>query len=246
MHFHEINLQKSDFYQTKNTITEFAQLRPSMPIKWIFYFILALAIIVVFVKFFFTRYFNELWRSFFNLNNAMQMMRQQDLVFSVPGFLLSINFYVAMALFFFLHLHRQKLQIAFNELWLIPALVAVIMGYILFRFLIYRISILLFSNKNILQSISFIDLLQMEFTGIILVPTILILAFGSVAVAQIFWYIAFAMLAAIAVYRLITAWRIGGHLLFDNLFHFILYLCTVEIAPFLILLKWIQQWSVLK
>ncbi len=246
LHFQTIAIESSEFYHPQKTKTEYAEVKPAMPEKWLFYIILGLAVIVVFVKSVFARFFVELWKSFFNFNNALQMMRQQDISFSVPGLLLSINFYVAMATYLFLNIHQKKLQISFNELLLIPILMAFIIGFVLFRFAIYQFSIVLFNRKNELQAVSFIDLLQLEFTGIIMVPMILLLAFGSPAILQAAWIGSYILLASILIYRTIVAWRIAGSLLFANLFHFILYICTVEIAPVLILLKWVQQWSVLK
>jgi len=240
LHLSKIDISKSAFSKTKNVITEIPQLRPLSPEKWLFYFILLLAGIVVFVKSVFTRYFNELWRSFFNLNNAMLMMRQQDIAFSVPGLLLSINFYIAIAIYIFLKIHQQKIHLPINDVALIGVLVLFIMGFIMFRFFIYRASMLMFNKKSELESISFIDLMQLEFAGIIMVPTILVLAFSSSAVVEYLWAASYLLIIIILGYRLILGWRIGGRLIFQNWFHFILYICSVEIAPILIIIKSVQ------
>jgi hypothetical protein len=241
----KIDLAQTAFSDTKNVITEIPQLRPLSPEKWLFYFILLLAGIVVFVKSVFTRYFNELWRSFFNLNNAMLMMRQQDIAFSVPGLLLSINFYIAIAIYIFLKIHQQKIHLPINDVALIGVLVLFIMGFIMFRFFIYRASMLMFNKKSELESISFIDLMQLEFAGIIMVPTILVLAFSSSTVAEYLWAASYLLIIVILGYRLILGWRIGGRLIFQNWFHFILYICSVEIAPILIIVKSVQYAIVL-
>lgn len=241
----KINLTTTAFSNTENTITEIPQLRPQSPEKWLFYFILALAAIVVFVKSAFTRFFNELWRSFFNLNNAMLMMRQQDIAFSVPGLLLSINFYVAVAIYIFLKIHQQKIQIPLSDIAIIGILVLFIMSFIMFRFFIYRASMMMFNKKNELEAISFIDLMQLEFAGIIMVPMVLVLAFSHVAISDYLWMASYLLIAAILGYRLILGWRIGGRLIFQNWFHFILYICSVEIAPVLIIVKSVQYAIVL-
>ncbi|MFM2224153.1 MAG: hypothetical protein RJA07_355 [Bacteroidota bacterium] len=245
MHLTKIDLTKTEFSNSTKTITEIPQLRPTLPEKWLFYFILFLACIVVFVKSFFTRYFNELWRSFFNLNNAMLMMRQQDIAFSVPGLLLSINFYIATAIYLFLKVHQLKWQLPVSDISLISILVLLIMCFIMFRFFVYRASMVMFSKRNELESISFIDLMQLEFVGVILVPIILILAFGSPVLTQYIWLASYLLISVALVYRLILGWRIGGRLIFQNWFHFILYICSVEIAPILIIIKSVQYAIVL-
>ena len=241
-----INVQSSEFNHSQKTNNEFAERKSITPQKWLYYIILLLAIIVVFVKSIFTRFFVELWRSFFNLNTALQMMRQQDISFSIPGLLLLINFYIAMAAYFFLKIYQNKVQLSFNELLLIPSLMLLIIGFVLFRFSVYRLSVILFNRKSEIQTVSFIDLMHLEFTGIIMVPMILLLAFANQNILQVLWIASYIMLGAILVYRTITAWRVVGGIMFSNFFHFILYICSVEIAPVLILLKWVQQWSALK
>ena len=246
LHIAHIDFTSSSFFQTEKHKNEFNALRPALPEKWLFYFILLLTSVVVFVKTFFTKYFNEIWRSFFQLNFALQMMRQQDVVFSLPGILLSMNFYLVGSTFLFLNIHRQKAHILFSELWLIPTFFVVILFFVFFRFLVYRLSVLLFPQKSILQQISFLDSIHIEFAGIVLVPLVLLVAFASPILANIAFYSSALILLAIGVYRIITCWRIGGALMFNNLFHFILYICSVEIAPVLILLTLAQQWLVLK
>ncbi|MEN9523156.1 MAG: hypothetical protein RL065_1533 [Bacteroidota bacterium] len=245
LHLTKVEITHNIFSKTKNIVTEIPQLRPTSPEKWLFYFILFLAGIVVFVKSAFTRYFNELWRSFFNMNNAMLMMRQQDIAFSVPGLLLSVNFYVVIAIYIFLKIHQLKIHIPINDIGLIGVLVLFIMAFIMFRFFIYRASMMMFNKKTELESISFIDLMQLEFSGIIMVPMVLVLAFGSSTITDYLWIASYILTATILGYRLILGWRIGGRLIFQNWFHFILYICSVEIAPILIILKSVQYAIVL-
>jgi hypothetical protein len=245
LHLTKLDLSNSELAKVKNIKTELIQLRPALPEKWLFYFILFLALIVVFVKSFFTRYFNELWRSFFNLNTAMLMMRQQEIAFSVPGLLLSINFYIATATYIYLKIHQYRLQFPFNDFVLIGLLVLFIMCFILFRFFVYKGAVIMFSKKSELQSISFIDLVQVEFAGIILVPVNLVLAFGNPILTEYIWYLSYLLIAAALVYRLILGWRIGGRIIFQHWFHFILYICSVEIAPILIIIKSVQYAMVL-
>jgi hypothetical protein len=245
LHLIKLDISNSALSKVKNIKTELSQIRPALPEKWLFYFILVLVGIVVFVKSFFTRYFNELWRSFFNLNTAMLMMRQQEIAFSVPGLLLSINFYCATATYIYLKIHQLKVQLPFNDFVLIGLLVVFMMCFILFRFFVYKGAINMLSKKNELQAISFIDLIQVEFAGIILVPINLILAFGNPILTEYIWLLSYLFIIAALFYRLILGWRIGGKIIFRHWFHFILYICSVEIAPILIIIKSVQYAMVL-
>jgi hypothetical protein len=119
------------------------------------------------------------------------------------------------------------------------------MCFILFRFFVYKGAVIMFSKKSELQSISFIDLVQVEFAGIILVPVNLVLAFGNPILTEYIWYLSYLLIAAALVYRLILGWRIGGRIIFQHWFHFILYICSVEIAPILIIIKSVQYAMVL-
>jgi hypothetical protein len=75
-----------------------------------------------------------------------------------------------------------------------------------------------------------------NFLGILLIPINAILIY-SFSPTLLFFYISFALLFAVIITGLITSIKTHQTLIKHNIFYFILYLCALEIAPFIILYK---------
>ncbi len=75
-----------------------------------------------------------------------------------------------------------------------------------------------------------------NFLGILLIPINAILIY-SFSPTLLFFYISFALLFAVIITGLITSIKTHQTLIKHNFFYFILYLCALEIAPFIILYK---------
>jgi len=75
-----------------------------------------------------------------------------------------------------------------------------------------------------------------NFLGVLLIPINAFLIF-SFSPTLLFFYIIFALLFIVIIIGLITSLKTHQSLIKHNLFYFILYLCTLEIAPFIILYK---------
>ncbi|NJN77358.1 MAG: DUF4271 domain-containing protein [Saprospiraceae bacterium] len=73
--------------------------------------------------------------------------------------------------------------------------------------------------------------------GIVLLPIIIFVAFTSSNTHTPLLYFALSVVLIIYLFRMIRSLLIVNKYLIHNKFHFFMYLCTVEIAPILILLK---------
>ena len=234
-----IDFRQNIFFQKHLLREEIVQKRPEFPSNYLFYFILLLTGVVVLVKTFFTKYLNDLFRSFLNLQTAQQVMRQQDLRFSFPAILLMGNFYLALGLFFFLN-GSYNHYFLLKQYWLYPVFSLSIAAFFSVKVFLYQFSITLFAPKSEVRSIVQMDFLLAEVAGIIMIPLLLIVGFADANVRSYMWMGAWILLGLILLYRYILSWRMAGSILFTNFVHFIVYICCVEIAPVLIILKIIQ------
>lgn len=73
--------------------------------------------------------------------------------------------------------------------------------------------------------------------GIGLLPIITLIAFAPSSSHEIILYITLILVGFVYVFRTIRSIIIGNKYLINNKFHFFMYLCTVELAPIVILLK---------
>lgn len=77
--------------------------------------------------------------------------------------------------------------------------------------------------------------------GLVLFPINFIIAYVPPDYVKIFLLAGILSLLIIIVYRVYIGLILGRKYIFESFFHFLLYICTVEIAPFIILLKFLAQ-----
>lgn len=179
------------------------------------------------------------WRGFLNENGLTLAQREAGgLVGNTPYLLFYASFLLNAGLFIFL-VTRVFASEEYNN-W--P-----------FLFLCITLAVILFLAKHLLVAIlaglfpiaqevrrySFLIMVFNCVLGLFLVPFNILIAFAGEA-ATVKQFVAFWTLGLVALfyaYRGWRSWRIGRKFLLADQFHFLLYLCTVEIAPVLLLIK---------
>ena len=94
----------------------------------------------------------------------------------------------------------------------------------------------LFEIDKLIDQYLFQKISYKNFIGLFLVPVNLILLF-SITPSLIILYIIIFLLLIVNIMGLITTIKTHQSLIKRNLFYFILYLCTLEITPYVILYK---------
>lgn len=115
----------------------------------------------------------------------------------------------------------------------------VMLCYILFvgvKFLLERIIAVLFNGEEVLRPYHYHKLMFRNFLGMLLLPINALFAYSFVPDKNTVMgiLIFFALLNAFSIGNIIRRYE---KLITSNLFYFILYLCALEIAPYLILYK---------
>ncbi len=75
------------------------------------------------------------------------------------------------------------------------------------------------------------------FLSLVLLPLNIFIAYSPDSVKEIFMYSAFGMIALVYLVRSLRSLSVASPFLMTDQFHFLLYLCAVEIAPIMILVK---------
>jgi len=176
------------------------------------------------------------WRGFLNDNGLAVAQREASgFVDITPYFLLYGNFILNAGMFMFL-LVRVFRRETFNNLPFLLLCFAVAAVIFLSKHFILSIAGWLFPVEKEVRRYNFLVVLFNCVLGLFLVPFNFLLAFSSnYSYFWVFW-----TLGLVAVFYLYRSYRSGGissKFLADNHFHFLLYLCTVEIAPVLLLVK---------
>jgi hypothetical protein len=173
------------------------------------------------------------WRGFLNDNALTQAQREATgIVGSTPYYLLYLNFLLNIGLFIFLVIR------CFNNA---PFLFICLLGgagIFLSKHLIFSTIRYLFPIESEINRYNFLIIIFNCILGLFLVPFNFMIAFGSESFYQgllVFWVL--GLVSIFYIYRSLRALNIGTKFLVSDQFHFLLYLCTVEVAPVVLLAK---------
>lgn len=178
------------------------------------------------------------WRGF--LNESSLTLAQRDasgFVGSTPYYLLYLNFLLNAGVFLFL-ITRFFRRETYNNFWFLIFCIIVTSIFFLSKHLMVKIMAQITPIEKDLRRYQFLMLIFNCVLGLFLLPFNLVIAFGTDT--GYYGFLVFWTLALVAIffgYRAFRALPIGLKFLGENTFHFLLYLCTVEIAPLVLVVK---------
>jgi Domain of unknown function (DUF4271) len=183
----------------------------------------------------FSSLIKKVYRAFTNDNILKLLHREQRDIIAFPYVLLYIFFFVNFGIFSFL---------TFNYFGFVPKSLNILL------YCIAGVSLLFFLKHVLLKTVEYIFPVQKEIKqysfslvvfssilGFALVPFNIIAAFASPALAKIALYGGLITVFGITVFCILRGLFIASKYLSFHKFHFFMYLCTVEIAPVLVVLK---------
>lgn len=178
------------------------------------------------------------WRGFLN-DNALTVAQREasGLVGSTPYYLLYLNFLLNVGVFIFLVTHFFTNE-RFNNLTFLLLCMVGGAGIFLFKHLMLTALRWLFLVEAEVRRYNFLILIFNCVLGLFLVPFNFLIAFSQDANYEailVFWVL--GLVGIFYAYRGLRASSIGSKFLASDQFHFLLYLCCVEIAPVLFLIK---------
>lgn len=201
--------------------------------------IIILVALVSFLYSFYRRRLALLFKTFFNWKVAKQIIRYERVYSHPVNVLLFIVFLVSTPLFYSLSYQaiEESPEIKIINLALVIAFFTI--SYLLFKFLLYKLSAWLFEINNLIEEYIFQTNLFTKFFGVINLMLIILLLFSPVNKLLIIG-ISLSALFIFLVIQLIRGVLIGSQKVIP-LQLIILYLCTFEILPWLIIGKWVKN-----
>lgn len=205
--------------------------------SWLFTILTLQFILIVYLRVAFIRYAEEQYRSFFNLNISQQVFREQELSMPFPALLLTLNGILSYGVLLYLGLKH------FNMLaWLTPgtmflASLLIIFGTAAFKYILMWFTGVVFPFRDEVNFYNFNFFLNIKILGALLLPINFMVAYAPQELTQ--WTIIGALgVIAIAYLGLaVKGLAIAKNYLAFHKFHFIVYFCSLEIAPVLVFAK---------
>lgn len=202
----------------------------------LFYAILGITFLLALTKMIFPRYFNQVFWFFLHpndrKNNVSDQIRGQNVL---PSLLLNL-FFVLTGGLFLTQIIRPNLPGA--NFWTSWAILSLLLASVyLVKYLVILVSGWLFGAPVAATIYNQIVFSINKIIGLVLLPATLLICYGATdSLGQVFNTI-LVIIVILLIYRYIASFLLIKGKLKVSAFHFILYLCAVEIIPLLLVYK---------
>jgi hypothetical protein len=201
-------------------------------------FILLMASIafLVFLFVLFRGFIKKAFRAFSSDNLLRQFKRDMRIGIDLPYVLLFINYLINISIFIFFSFREARLP-GYNH-------------YVQFLILLGLVAAIHFGKQLLLNFTAFLLPIQKEIGlyvfsivvfgavfGILILPINVMLLYGPEDSSSAVQIILLVMLAGMLVFRYLRVAYLSSRFLLLNKFHFLLYICSVEVAPVLITIR---------
>lgn len=199
--------------------------------------IILIFILLANIKVNFSRYLNQILRATFTYSEENKLYRDHNALVDRVYFILNIIFILTGGIYCLLifKLNNPVLYAA-SPYKIVFGSILVILALYIFKYLINKILGFILNQQKVFNEYLHSIFIYFKVTGIILLPIISIASFISSPADKVFLYIGLAIIILIYISSIFRASRI---MLQKDvlLFYWILYLCTVEFLPYVLLYK---------
>jgi hypothetical protein len=213
------------------------QLKKAKSRDTFFYLIAGLVLLLACLKYFYSRYFSNLFRVFFNTSLRQNQITDQLLQAKLPSFLFNIFFVISSGIYAYVLLSHYHLTNAANE-WVFVFSSIALIGLVYFiKFCTLKFTGWITGLNEAVDIYVFVIFLINKILGIFLVPFIIFLSFSE---PQIVTIAALVSLMSIGIFLLLRFFRSYGlvqNQLKISKFHFFLFIAGLEILPLLLIYK---------
>lgn len=206
---------------------------------WVFGIALFSALLIIIVKVYFQKYLSIVLTSAVNFQLADKLIREKNILVRRVFVILNINFLAATSLYIYLLINRLGIQSPnFNGFLLYLLVFALLFSILFIRLFFLNFVAGLFDSRPLFREFIHNTYLLNKNLGLYLLPLVLSIFYLQGIYAEIIFYTATFLVAFSMVYRYLRSIQI---ILKHKVFYFytILYLCTLEILPALVGLKFV-------
>lgn len=214
------------------------QIRKRHPQDSFFYLLAAIAMALGFFRFFYTRYFNNLFRVFFNASLRQSQLTDQLLQSKLPSLFFNILFVFSGGMYAYLLLRYYYQGILEMNFWLVLFYCTLSLGIIyLVKLFTVKFTGWLTGYRDVTDIYVFIIFLINKILGILLVPFSVIIAFSVPTLASAAIIISLLLLSLMFLLRFFRSYGLLQQKLKISRVHFFLYVVGIELLPVLLVYK---------
>ena len=219
------------------------QLRNNVSPIWLFPALILILIDFTWLRVFYTKYFAQMLQAFSNNNLTNQIVRDENILVQRASVYLSFSFYLVAALFLYLvSIHygwsMGGLGTGFSRFIFFAILVS---AFYTLKFLILKFCGWLFDQDRETATYIFNTFLINNVLSIVMLPIIVLLAYHQGLHASVLITISLILVGLAFLYRIYRGILVGVNAPGFSPLYLFLYLCTLEIAPLVVLIRIVQQ-----
>ena len=202
---------------------------------FLFWSLLTMLIFFALLVTLFRSLLGKIYRAFTNDNILKLLHREQGHFVTFPYLLFYLLFFISGGIFIFQIGHYfEVIALRFSDLTYCILIVAAV--FVVKHFLLKLVGNIFPINREI-RIYSFTIVIFSIILGIALIPFNVLMAYAPPFFAQIAVYLGLLAVFALYSFRSLRSLFIASKYLGFHKFHFFMYLCTVEIAPVVVLVK---------
>jgi hypothetical protein len=194
-------------------------------------------LLLAFLKYFFNRYFTNLFRVFFNTSLRQSQLTDQLLQAKLPSLLFNLFFTISGGLYAYILLSHFQLILSDKNWVLIFSSMALLGLIYLVKFSTLKFTGWVTGLTEVTNTYVFVIFLINKIIGIFLVPFIVILSFSDIAIVKIAILISLMSIGIFLLLRFFRSYGLLQNQLKISKFHFILYIMGIELLPLLLIYK---------
>jgi len=203
----------------------------------IFYVALGIVMLLAFLRFFYTRYFNNLFRVFFNTSLRQSQLTDQLLQAKQISLFFNIFFVITGGFYIYLLLTHFNWVVPANPLLLISICTLTLATVYFMKFVILKFTGWLTGYKEAANTYLFIIFLINKILSVLLLPFVVIIAFAAPVVQYPAVLISILLVGLMFLLRFLRSYGLLQSQVKVSRTHFFMYIIGIELVPLLLIYK---------
>lgn len=203
----------------------------------IFYILLVVIAALSFLRFFYLRYFNNLFRVFFNTSLRQSQLTDQLLQAKLPSLFFNIVAVISGGLFSYFLLKYAGVFLQSNPFTVIIVCSLCTGAIYLLKFITLKFTGWVTGYKEVTNTYIFIIFLINKILGIVLLPFIVVMAFSVPILIKVSALTAILFTVLMFLLRFFRSYGLLQNQLKISQAHFIMYIVGIEIVPVLLIYR---------
>ncbi len=185
----------------------------------------------------FRSYFDRVYNGFLNDNLLGQLYRERAAGLGIPFLMMYLLYFFNLGWLIFLTLKHYNVNLVPSNTYFLSLTIVGVTVVTFARHLVLRFIAFTFPVTGEAKLYSFLINIFNIIVGVALWPINLLAALGPSNFVTAFIFLGFVVLILIYLFRSIRGLLIANRYLTFYKFHFLLYICTIEIVPLVVLYK---------